>query len=312
MTGVSQERSEPGAGVAVVVVSFDTRDVLARCLEAVVPSGHEVVVVDNGSRDGSPVLVRERFPGVRLVEAPNRGYGAGLNAGAEVAAGSWLLFLNADAWPVADGIERLVAFAARDPAIGLAGPRLASEDGTLQRSVRGFPTLWRLATEYLFLRKLAPGSRALNAFYAGGFAHDRAVEAEFLMGAVLLVRRAAFEEVGGFDEDFFMFSEEVDLCYRLRAAGWKVVFAPEAEFVHLGGSATRLDWGAMFREQLRGHLRFLAKHRGTAEAERARRLLLASMRLRGALFRGGRGVTYRQAAAWLASGDAGALLQSSG
>jgi GT2 family glycosyltransferase len=299
-------------GVSIVVVSHNTRDVLARCLGAVAGSGHEVIVVDNGSQDGSPALVRARFPSVRLVEEENRGYGAGLNTGIRSASGGWILVLNSDAWPVGTGIERLVAFAEGDPRIAVAGPRLVNPDGTLQRSVRGFPTLWRLATEYFFLRKLGPRTRALNAFYAGGFDHDRTVEAEFLMGAALLCRRAALEEAGGFDEAFFMFSEEVDLCYRLREAGWRVVFVPDARFVHLGGQSTRLDWGPMFREQVRGHLRFLAKHRGPAEAERARRLMLAALRLRGAAFLGERGRTYRQAAAWLASGDAITLLQSGG
>jgi GT2 family glycosyltransferase len=130
------------------------------------------------------------------------------------------------------------------------------------------------------------------------------------MGAVMLARRAAIEDVGGFDEDFFMFSEETDLCYRVRHAGWKVVFTPEAEFVHLGGATTRLDWGPMFREQLRGHMRFLAKHRGLRTAERARRLLLASMRLRERVFSGERAHAYREASRWLASGDARALLAS--
>ncbi len=301
----------PETSVSVVVVSYNTRDVLERCLSSVAGRGHEVIVVDNGSSDGSPRFVRERFPAVVLLEERNRGYGAGMNAGFRVATGDWLLALNADAWPLGDAIERLRDFADRDPRIGIAGPRLRNPDGTLQRSVRGYPTLWRLSTEYLFLRKLAPRSRALNAFYAGGFEHDRPVEAEFLMGAALLVRRAAIEQIGGFDEDFFMFSEEVDLCYRMRDSGWKVVFTPDADFVHIGGASTRLDWGPMFREQLRGHLRFLAKHRGAVEAERARVLLLASMRLRGVAFRGSRGEAYRQAAAWLASGDADALLQSS-
>jgi GT2 family glycosyltransferase len=298
--------------VSVIVVSYNTRGPLEQCLAAVTRRGHEVIVVDNGSTDGSVELVRGRHADVRLLEEENRGYGAGMNAGMRVASGDWLLLLNSDAWPVGDGIERLHAFAARDSRLALAGPRLLNPDGTLQRSVRGFPTLWRLSTEYLFLRKLAPRSRALNAFYAGGFAHDRPVEAEFLMGAVLLARRAAIEGVGGFDEDFFMFSEEVDLCYRLREHGWKVVFTPEAEFVHVGGASTSPAWGPMFREQLRGHLRFLEKHRGPDESERARKLLLASLRLRGAAFRGERGRTYRTAAAWLASGDAASLLQSSG
>jgi GT2 family glycosyltransferase len=296
--------------VSVVVVSHNTRDVLARCLGVVVPRGHDVVVVDSGSTDGTAELVRERFPSVRLVEAENRGYGAGMNAGMAVAGGDWFLVLNSDAWPVGDGIERLVAFAERDRRLGIAGPRLTNEDGTLQRSVRGVPTLWRLATEYFFLRKLAPSSSALNAFYAGGFDHASAREVEVVMGAVMLARRAAIEEVGGFDEDFFMFSEETDLCYRVRHAGWRVVFTPDAEFVHLGGAATRLDWGPMFREQLRGHLRFLAKHRGLPTAERARRLLLGSMRLRERVFSGERARAYHEAGRWLASGDARALLAS--
>jgi GT2 family glycosyltransferase len=178
--------------------------------------------------------------------------------------------------------------------------------------VRGFPTLWRLATEYFFLRKLAPRSRALNAFYGAGFAYDRPREAEFLMGACLLVRREAADTVGLFDEDFFMFSEETDWCYRFRQAGWKVLFTPAAEFVHVGGATTRQNWGPMFREQVRGHLRFLAKHRGPKEAERARRLLLASLRLRALAFPGERRRTYKEAARWLAASPARELLEARG
>jgi hypothetical protein len=300
------------SGVSVVVVSYNAREHLATCLDAVTGRGHEVIVVDNGSSDGSAELVRERFPAVLLLEEENRGYGAGMNAGFARASGEWVLILNSDAWPLGDGIERLRAVAERDPGIGIAGPRLLYPDGSLQRSVRGYPTLWRLATEYLFLRKLAPRTRALNALYGAGFDHASEREAEYLMGAVLLARKAALDEVGGFDEAFFMFSEEVDLCYRVRQAGWRIVFTPEAEFVHVGGASTSLEWGRMFREQLRGHLRFLAKHRGPADAERARRLLALSLRLRGLVFRGARGRTYRDAARWLASGDARALLESSG
>jgi GT2 family glycosyltransferase len=178
--------------------------------------------------------------------------------------------------------------------------------------VRGFPTLWRLATEYFFLRKLAPRSQALNAFYAGGFDHDRVREAEFLLGAILLVRREAADTVGLFDEDFFMFSEETDWCYRFRQAGWKVLFTPDAEFVHVGGASTQKNWGPMFREQVRGHLRFLAKHRGPKEAERARRLLLASLRMRGLAFPGDRGRTYKEAAHWLAGSSTCELLEAHG
>jgi GT2 family glycosyltransferase len=183
-------------------------------------------------------------------------------------------------------------------------------NGTLQPSVRGFPTRWRLATEYLFLRWLAPRSRAVNAFYSAGFDHRSVRDAEFLVGAVMLVRRQTLDEIGAFDASFFMFNEEVDFCYRAHEAGWRVVFYPGAEFVHVGGASTRLDWSRMYREQLRSHLRFLAKHRGEREAEQARRLLVVAMRLRALVFRGDRRRVSREAARWLARADASALLDA--
>jgi GT2 family glycosyltransferase len=291
----------------VVVVTFNALPWVERALESV--RGHETIVVDHGSTDGTLELVRERFPEARLIEQENKGLGGGSNAGMRVASGDYFLLLNSDAWALEGSLEGLVAFAEEHPEAAVVGPKLLNPDGTLQHSVRGFPTLWRLATEYFFLRKLAPRSRALNAFYGAGFAYDEPREAEFLMGACLLVRREAADTVGLFDEDFFMFSEETDWCYRFRQAGWKVLFTPNAEFVHVGGASTRQNWGPMFREQVRGHLRFLAKHRGASEAERARRLLLVSLRLRGVLFPGERGRTYTEAADWLASSSAAELLE---
>jgi N-acetylglucosaminyl-diphospho-decaprenol L-rhamnosyltransferase len=293
--------------VSVVVVTLNALPWIERCLESV--RGHERIVVDHGSTDGTLELVRERFPDVRLIEQENKGLGAGSNAGMRVASGDYFLLLNSDAWALGEALERLVEFADTHPEAAVVGPRLSNPDGSLQRSVRGFPTLWRLATEYFFLRKLAPRSRALNAFYGAGFAHDSVLEAEFLMGACLLVRREAADTVGLFDEDFFMFSEETDWCYRFRQAGWKVLFYPGAEFAHMGGATTRQNWGPMFREQVRGHLRFLAKHRGAREGERARKLLLVSLRLRGLAFPGERGHTYGEAAHWLAQTSLPELLE---
>ena len=291
------------ADLSVVVVTLNALPYLERCLESV--RGYETVVVDHGSTDGTVELVRERFPEARLVEQENRGLAAGWNRGMREARGRWFLILNADAWVVGDAVEGLVEFAEAYPRAGVVGPRLVNPDGTLQRSVRGFPTAWRLATEYFFLRKLAPRSRALNAFYAARFDHATVREAEFLMGACMLVRREAADEVGPLDEDFFLFSEETDWHFRFRAAGWQVLFYPGAEVVHVGGAG---PGGRMFVEQVRGHLRFLAKHRGAAEAERARKLLLVSLRVRGAAFSGERGRTYAEAARWLASGDVPTLL----
>jgi hypothetical protein len=307
------------SGVSIVIVSFNTREYLERCLDAVAGGVHEVVVVDNASEDGSPALVRERFPSVRLIELPeNLGFGAANNVGMDAAAGELFLLLNSDAWPVGDAIEELAVFVADRPRVGVVGPRLQNLDGSLQRSVRGWPTTWRLATEYLFLRRLGRRTRAFNAFYGAGFDHESERQVEVVKGAVMLVRRGAYEATGGFDRDFFMYGEEMDLCYRAARAGWEVVFDPDAEFVHVGGASTGARWGErpafgpMRREQLRGHLRFIAKHQGPRSAERARRLLAASFRLRAAVFSGETGTAFAEAAAWLRSGTAAELLAGRG
>ena len=294
--------ADPGR-VAAVVVTYDALPWIEQCLESL--RGVETIVVDNGSRDGTVALVRAQFPDARVIESENRGLGAGWNIGLRETSSTYALLLNADAWLVEDALDRLINFADSRPRAGVVGPRLSNLDGTLQRSVRGFPTLWRLATEYFFLRKLAPGSSLLNSFYAGGFEHDEVRDVEVVMGACMLLRREAVEEVGYCDEDYFLFSEETDWCFRFREAGWEVVFFPGAECVHVRGAAHE---GRLYRENLRGHLLFLSKHRGPKVAERARRLLLASLRMRGLVFRGDRGRAYRDGAAWLASGDAATLV----
>jgi hypothetical protein len=264
-------------------------------------SGREIVVVDNGSTDGTPALVRERFPEVELIEQENRGMGGGNNAGMRAAGGRYWLLLNSDAW-VKGGLDDLVAFADAHPRAAVVGPRLLNPDGSIQRSVRGEPTLWRLATEYLFLRKLAPRTQAFNAFYGAGFDHAAPREVESLQGAALLVRREAADEVGLFDESFFMFSEETDWLHRFRAAGWQVWFSPSVEVVHLGGAS---HGGRLYAENLRGILRYLTKHRGPRYAERARLLLLWSLRLRALVLRDER---YRAGVRQLESGNVPALL----
>jgi N-acetylglucosaminyl-diphospho-decaprenol L-rhamnosyltransferase len=289
--------------VAAVVVTYDALPWIEQCLDSL--ADVDTVVVDNGSTDGTVAFVRERYPEVKLVQSENRGLGAGWNLGLRETTSAYALLLNADAWLVEGALDRLVAFAGSRPRAAVVGPRLLNPDGTLQRSVRGYPTVWRLVTEYFFLRKLAPGSSALNAFYAGGFEHDEVREVEVVMGACMLLRRAAVEQVGYCDEDYFLFSEETDWCFRFREAGWEIVFFPGAECIHVRGASHS---GRLYRENLRGHLLFLTKHRGPKVAERARRLLLAALRLRGLLFRGERGRAYRDGAAWLASGDAATLV----
>jgi N-acetylglucosaminyl-diphospho-decaprenol L-rhamnosyltransferase len=290
------------ADVSVVVVTWNALPWLEQCLESV--CGYETIVVDHGSTDGTLELVRDRLPSVRVVEQANLGMGAGNNAGMRVARGRYFFLLNPDAWVKGDAIEKLAAFADTHPDAAVVGPRLLNPDGSLQRSVRGFPTLWGLATEYLFIRKLASRTQLLNPLYSGGFDHDETREVDWVVGAALLVRREAADAVGLFDEDFFMFHEESDWMFRFRKAGWNVWFYPGAEVVHVGGAS---HGGRMYIENLRGHLRFQMKHRGAREAERARRLLLWSLRLRSLLFVGQRRRSYREGVRFLAAADVRSL-----
>ena len=294
--------------VSAVVVTYNGLPHIERTLESV--AGLETVVVDHGSTDGTVERVRERFPEARVVEQENLGLAAGWNRGIRETAAPYVLVLNSDAWVVGDAAERLARFAEGIPRGAWVAPRLLNPDGTLQPSVRGFPTPWRLATEYLFLRKLAPRSHVLNAFYGAGFRHDEVREVEFAKAAAFLLRREAFDEVGPFDEAFFLFSEETDWSYRARAAGWRTLFYPEAEVVHVGGASWRRESAVLFREQVRGHLRFLLKHRGAPAADRARRVILAGLRLRSLVFRGERRAVYRDAAEWVAGAPTTALLES--
>jgi GT2 family glycosyltransferase len=289
------------ADVSVVVVTFNALPWVEQCLDSV--AGRDVIVVDNGSTDGTVAFVRERYPHVRVIEQDNRGMGGGNNTGMRAADGRYFFLLNADAWVVGDGLDRLVEFADAHPDAAVVGPKLLNTDGTLQRSVRGEPTLWRLSTEYLFIRKLAPRSQILNPLYAGGFDHDAVREVDWLFGPALLVRREAADAVGLFDESFFMFSEEVDWMTRFRRAGWRVLFFPGAEVVHVGGAS---HGGRLYVENLRGHLRWFDKHRGPKEAERVRRLLLLSLRLRALVLRR---PEYREGVDFLSSGDARTLLR---
>ena len=289
--------------VACVVVTYDALPWIDRCLESVAEI--ETVVVDNGSSDGTVEFVRDRFPQVSVIEAENRGLCAGWNRGIAETSSEHVLVLNADAWLVDDALDGLLAAAGRNPRAAVIGPRLLNPDGSLQRSVRGFPTAWRLATEYLYLRKLAPRSKALNAFYGAGFDHESERVVDWVMGSCMFLRRAAYDDVGPFDERYFLFSEEVDWMRRATDRGWSVVFTPEAECVHVGGAS---HGGQLFRENVKGNLRYLSLHGKPGEAERARRMLRAALTVRGRAYRGERGRLYRDAARWLGSGDVEALL----
>jgi GT2 family glycosyltransferase len=244
-----------------------------------------VVVVDNASDDGTAAFVRERFPAVRVLELErNIGFGAAANAGVDAVDSEYVLVLNPDARPLGDGLAALRACADAHPKAAIAVPSLVDESGAPQPSRIGYPT-WRWT-----------GSPAVTSFPGRRPAKS---DEGFAVGAALLFRREAFRSVGGFDPDYFLFYEEVDLCLRLEQAGWEIVSCPAATFAHAGGASTRRDWAESYRRQLAGHLRFIRKHHGAAAAERSRRVLVVAVALRAMLSRGQARSAARKALPWL-------------
>lgn len=249
------------AGIDVVLVSHNTRGLLLAALASVEDAG-EVVVVDNASTDGSAEAVRRAFPRVRVLEnAGNPGYGAAANQGIAACSAPFVLLLNSDTVVRPDALRALAGYLESHPRAGLAGPRLENPDGTLQRSCFAFLGTARLAIEKSPLgRRLASIPALRDRWLIHHGPHDRPRTAPWVLGAALALRREAFEAVGGFDPDFFLYAEEVDLCYRLWEAGWEVHFAPVATVVHVGGASTAPRRAEMEAQRTESARRFYRRH----------------------------------------------------
>jgi GT2 family glycosyltransferase len=259
--------AERAAGkVVAVIVHFRTADETAIAAAAVARSAPEaeVVVVDNASKDAIADVLAREAPRARLVEeSVNRGYGAACNRGARETDRPYLLFLNSDAVVGPGTVAALADVLDRDGGLAAVGPRLRNPDGSLQKSIRRLPTPWRIFCESAGLAFLSGGRSPLEGHTATRQDHARAREVEALMGAALLVRRAAFEQVGGFDEGFFLYAEETDLMARWRDRGWRLFYEPAAELVHAGG---RSGGDRLFGQLHASLVRYARKHHGRAAA----------------------------------------------
>jgi len=240
----SERRSERDVDLSVIVVSYNTRELLRDCLTSVAPGceglSAEVFVVDNASSDGSADMVRKEFPQVRLVVNDlNLGFAAANNLGLERATGRYIVLLNSDTQIRQAAMTTLVEFMDARPAAGYCGPRLLNADGGLQASARRFPTVLSAAFSVLGLDRRYPHSRHALSLH-GVSRSGQPFPADWLSGACLIVRSAAVAQVGLMDAGFFLYFEETDWCRRMACAGWEGWYVPQAEVVHLGGqSVTR-------------------------------------------------------------------------
>lgn len=274
--------------LTVIVVSYNSADFLPGCLEAVRRHtrrvAYEVVIVDNASGDGSPEWVRHSWPAARLIANPdNRGFAKAVNQGFGAASGRHLLLLNPDAEIQEEALDRCVGFLDAHPDVGVVGARVNNPDGTLQRACRrSVPTpmvsLFRLGG----LGRLFPGHAAAGAYNLEDADPARALDVGAVSGSFLMVRREAMQRAGGMDERYFLYAEDIDFCLAVKAAGYRVVYYPEAVVVHHKGASSRQASLAANREFHRAMALFHEKHFAATTPFWANWAILGAIALRGA------------------------------
>jgi GT2 family glycosyltransferase len=231
--------------VSILVISYNTRDLTLACLDSVFKETRqvtfEVILLDNASADGSADAVAERYRQVRLIRSnQNLGFAKGNNVAAREARGEYLLLLNSDTLILDGAVDKVMSFARSHPETGIVGGRTYFGDGSLNpTSCHGRPTPWSLLCMGLGLSSMFRGSRLFDPESIGGWKRDSVREVDAVTGCFFLIRRSLWELLGGFDERFFMYGEETDLCLRAWKAGSRCAINPEATLIHYGGKSER-------------------------------------------------------------------------
>lgn len=251
--------------LAVCIVNWNTREHLRRCLESLrrytADLQPQVVVVDNGSTDASAEMTAAEFPQVQLIANPdNRGYAAGNNQALAAVEADFKLLLNPDVQVSAGSVQYLLEFMTAHPRAGAVAPRLRYPDGRVQLTCRSFPTPDVVFYDALLLARLFPRSHTFGKYRMSWWAMDEEREVDQPMASAFLLRAAALQEIGPLDEAFPIFFNDVDLCYRLKQAGWEIWFTPRVEMTHYHGASTSQVWSSMLRESYTGFVRFYRKH----------------------------------------------------
>ena len=251
--------------ISIIIVNWNTKGVLRDCLTSVFEQkGNidcEVIVVDNASTDGSVEMLKNDFGNVVLIEnAENRGFAAANNQAMAVAKGRYVLLLNSDTIVLDSCLADIVSFADANPQTAVVGCRVLNSDRTLQPTCFMFPSVLNMLLSSTYLYKIFPRSRFFGREQMLWWDASDVREVDVVRGCFMLVRRKAIEQVGVMDEQFFMYGEETDWCYRFRKNGWKVTFAPVGQIIHLGGASSRQDASRMRLQLSASILLFLRKH----------------------------------------------------
>ncbi len=259
--------------LSILILNYKTKGLLKQCLRGILdsrlPIDHEIIVVDNASGDGSVDMVRQLFPSVQMIASPtNLGFAAGVNLGWRRATGEFVLILNTDVAIFREAVVRLLDYAHAHPRVGLAAPRLINPDGSPQYSCYRFPNRWIPALRRTFLGRLPGGRALLQRYLMSDWDHTDNRPVGWVLGACMLIRRTALEQVGPFDQRFFLYFEDVDLCRRLWQADWEVHYVAEAELVHyhrrLSAESPGLQGVFSYptRVHIRSAMKYFAKYAG--------------------------------------------------
>jgi N-acetylglucosaminyl-diphospho-decaprenol L-rhamnosyltransferase len=272
--------------LSIVIVSWNVKDLLRRCLSSATDSltfergqhlSVQIIVVDNASVDGSAEMVRGEFPHVHLIaNEKNVGFTGGNNQGLAASDGRYALLLNPDTEVVGDALGEMVGFMEERPRVGALGPQLLYPDGGVQSSRRRFPRFTTALLEGTFLQQWFPNSGLLKRYYMLDGGDGETQEVDWVVGACLLVRRSTLDEIGPLDERFFMYSEEMDWCYRAKKLGWQVVYFPQAKVVHHEGKSSEQVLPVRHIQFQRSKVLFFKKYHGQFRGEILRLYLLTT------------------------------------
>ncbi len=247
-------------------MNYRVKDLLKECLNSVLSSkdnmDNEIIVIDNNSKDGSVELLKKEFPQIRLIENHlNKGFSYACNQGIEKSSGDYILLLNPDTIFPQKGFSAMIEFMDSNPEAGICGPEMVDDRGNLLYSCRSFPSfLTSISSSQSLLERFFPGNPLSRRYLLKDMNHSQIQEVDWVSGSCLFARKKMLDQIGLLDEDFFIYVEDVDLCYRAHRAGWKVFYFPKTTFIHKVGQSTSQDRVKSKLEHHRSMWIFAKKH----------------------------------------------------
>tara|TARA_Y100000590_G_scaffold382759_1_gene452970 strand:- start:1390 stop:2313 length:924 start_codon:yes stop_codon:yes gene_type:complete len=226
--------------LSIIIVNYEMGNYITQCIDSIYKEtkkiDFEIIIVDNSRSRNDHDVLKEKFPGIIIhFNDKNLGFSKACNQGILLSSGKMILFLNPDTIVLNGAIDRVYEFINEDSDAGIVGCKLLNFDGTLQYSCKSFPSIWNLFCEAIYLYRIFPKTKLFGSYHMSCFDYDSIQDVDVVMGAFMMLKRGVIDSIGKFDESYFMYSEETDLCYRAIQKGWKVQYYPNSEIMHRWG-----------------------------------------------------------------------------